>query len=193
VAIALFALVGACTTGLPPTSVVDSISTGLDTVPTTTQAPTTTEPTTTSIFVTPGAPELLMRCGERIRPYESPPGDTYSDCGWVTITDPFWSVATWELDPVHPPGPAESTVVLLAAETGCISRSLPEGLEIRPVLRIAGDEIVILILVEGRTMPGNCDGSNPQFPVTVDLGAPLGGRRLFDGKLVPPPQRYPVP
>jgi hypothetical protein len=155
-------------------------------VPTTT---TTIAPLPTT--VTPGAPNFVMRCGDIVRPYESPPPITYPNCAWVAWADPLWSVGRWELDPDNPPDPASSSLTVLARETGCIGRSPPHGLEIRPIIMISGDEIVVFVLIEARVYPANCSGPNPKFPVTIDLGAPLGNRRVFEGKLVPPILRFP--
>ena len=155
------------------------------TVPTTT---TTSAPAPTT--VTPGAPAFLMRCGDVTRPYESPPPITYPHCSWRTITDPYWGVARWELDPAHPPDPSGSVLHILATETGCAGGALPEGREVRSALMTSGDEYVVFVLIEPSALPMDCPG-NPSFPMTIDLGRPLGEIRVFEGFLVPPLARYP--
>jgi hypothetical protein len=131
-----------------------------------------------------------MRCGDRTRPYESPPPVTYPDCAWRTFTDPYWGVARWELDPAHPPDPLGSVLHILATETACAGGAVPEGREVRWVLMAAGDEYVVFVLIEPSSLPMTCPG-NPSFPMTIDLGRPLGGIRVFEGFLVPPLARYP--
>ena len=192
--VVVLVLVGGCSDG--SSSTTDAGFTSTSSAPVTTAPIPTTASTTTTIYLSPGAPELLMKCGDRVaRPWQSPPADVYADCRWRTTTDPLWGVAMWEFDPATYPDPADSTVVVLAHETGCTSRTLPSerGSEVRPIVRIAGDDILILILVEAEGLAGDCIGPNPLFPVSVDLGAPLGDRRLFEGWFVPPTLRFPPP
>lgn len=157
-------------------------------VPTTT---TTLAPSPT-IVIPAGAPEFLMRCGDLVLPYESPPPITYPECPWVTTTDPFWGVARWVLDPANPPDPSESVLHIRPTETGCGGGAVPEGREVRSVLMASGDEVVVFVLIEPSTFPMNCPG-NPSLPMTIELGRPLGELRVFEGFFVPPLVRYPAP
>ena len=194
--VGVMALVGGCSDGSSSTTGAVSPSTNSAPVTTAPITTTTTSSTTTTIYLSPGAPELLMECGDRAaRPWQSTPADVYADCRWRSTTNPPWAVATWQFDPATYPDPADSTVVVLAQDMGWSGCSLPadRGSEVRPIVRIAGDDIVILILVEASGYFECSPGPLLLFAVSVDLGAPLGDRRLFDGWLVPPLLRFPPP
>lgn len=95
-------------------------------------------------------------------------------------------VAEWTLDPAQPaPGPATQTFEALVTEQSCNSGQPADG-------RIVGPEIVksegmLLVIFATRPRPGgqDCQG-NPSTRTTVDLGEPLGNRRLLDGGRFPP-------
>lgn len=154
-------------------------------VPTTT---TTIAPLPT-IVTPPDAPEFLMRCGDRTRPFESPPPLTYPDCAWVTTTDPVWSVARWMLDPANPPDPSESALHILVREGVCANVHTEER-GIRTVLMSSGNDAVVFVLLEPAGFGGGCL-IGPGVPLTIDLGRPLGELRVFEGFFVPPVLRYP--
>jgi hypothetical protein len=183
------ALVGTGSTelgGITPAAWYIGPSTAVVPTTTTTQAP---RPT---IVTPPDAPEFQMRCGEIVRSYESPPPTTFPNCGWRVVTDPWWTLARWTLDPDNPPDPTESVLHVLATETACAGGAIPEGREIRSALMTSGDEVVAFVLIEPSQFPMNCPG-NPSFPFTIDLERPLGELRLYEGFLVPPLERYPEP
>ncbi|MEX1207828.1 MAG: hypothetical protein WEE36_04360 [Acidimicrobiia bacterium] len=156
-------------------------------VPTTT----TTEAPKPTIVTPPDAPEFLMRCGSRTRPYETPPPLTYPDCPWVTTTDPFWSVARWMLDPANPPEPSESVLHILVREGVCANVHTEER-GIRTILMSSGNDAVVFVLLEPTGFGGGCI-IGPGVPLTIDLGRPLGELTVFEGFFVPPLERYPVP
>lgn len=154
-------------------------------VPTTT----TTEAPKPTIVTPAGAPAFLMRCGDRMRPYESPPTLTYPDCAWVTTTDPFWRVAKWVLDPANPPDPSESVLHILITDGPCANVQ-PEERDIRTFLMSSGNDVVVFVLLEPIGIGGGCV-SGPGVPMTIDLGRPLGGLTVLEGFFVPPLPRYP--
>jgi hypothetical protein len=96
--------------------------------------------------------------------------------------------ATWRLDPATPPTPDATTIRILGTETACANGRAPVGRVLAPVVLARDDAVTIVVLV--RNIPGGADcPSNPEFPLAVELAAPLGDRPLFDGSTVPPTAR----
>lgn len=92
--------------------------------------------------------------------------------------------ADWRLDPAFPrPGVGDRTVRILIHERTCASGQSPEGRVLAPIVASSHTAITIAILVT--QLGGDCQGT-PEFPLTVDLPEPLGGRTLLDGAVYPP-------
>lgn len=90
----------------------------------------------------------------------------------------------WELDPDHPaPGPDATTVHVLVRERACASgRAMGDRLN-DPVV-LADDSQVAITFSAVPSSGGQDCPSNPATAVAVDLGEPLGDRRLVDGREV---------
>jgi hypothetical protein len=96
------------------------------------------------------------------------------------------SRADVRLDPAFPAPDASATAVhLLINERACSGGRSPEGRVEPPLVTTTSDSVIIAIVV--RQIPGGNDcPSNPDFAVTVELPAALGGRQLLDGAVFPP-------
>lgn len=94
-------------------------------------------------------------------------------------------LAEWRLDPADPvPGPDTRVFAALVTERACASGQPPVGRVVGPAIVARAGEVRVVFGV--RTQPGghNCP-SNPSIRVQVDLGEPLGDRRLVDPVLWP--------
>jgi hypothetical protein len=87
--------------------------------------------------------------------------------------------ATWDVDPDAPPSAGASTFTALVTRAGC--HSGVTGTVLRPGVVFEDGEVVVTFTV-ARAGDGfyACPG-NDQVPYEVDLGQPLGDRRLVDG------------
>jgi hypothetical protein len=95
--------------------------------------------------------------------------------------------SSWRLDPTYTPAPEDETVRILLTEQTISGGQRADGRVRPPELYSDGDEIVITLFVTPR--PGFQPGAaNPETPIRVALGEPVGHRRLIDGAL-PSPQR----
>jgi hypothetical protein len=103
-----------------------------------------------------------------------------------------WGPAEWILDPAYPLDESTTTLHLLATERACASGEAPQGRQVTTVVWAADSSLTVIVLVEHLTGGALCP-SNPQFPVTVDLGHPLGDLTLLDGATIPSPVRNPGP
>ena len=96
--------------------------------------------------------------------------------------------AEWRVDPSAPVDPTSDSVRLLATELACASGKAPDGRVLTPIVAAGKDVVGITVLV--RHAPGGQDcPSNPEFPLTVQLGAPIGHRTLYDASVFPPARR----
>ena len=87
-----------------------------------------------------------------------------------------------------PLDPSSSTLQIEIMERNCANGEPPVGREVVEVVDVTDEAITITVLVE--PVPGLADcPSNPWHPVTVELGEPLGDRRLVDGSTIPPGER----
>jgi hypothetical protein len=110
----------------------------------------------------------------------------WGDCQARRVLPAGLGDADWVLAPNQPAvGPETRTFDALVTERSCASGRSSEG-------RIAGPDIIevddlLLVTFAVRPLEGdqNCP-SNPATRVTVDLGEPLGDRRLRDGGALPP-------
>jgi hypothetical protein len=94
--------------------------------------------------------------------------------------------AEWRLDPAFPePAAGDRQIHVLIRERACASGQSPEGRVLPPIVASSQTAMTIAILVTSRPGGQDCPG-NPEFPMTVDLPEPLGGRPLLDGAVFPP-------
>ena len=94
--------------------------------------------------------------------------------------------APWWTDPAKPAPTDRSTEIHgLVLEKACSSGKSPEGRVDTP--RVEYDDTSVTATFEIRRLPGaqDCTGNQP-FPVTIELGEPLGKRTLLDGAFIPP-------
>lgn len=89
-----------------------------------------------------------------------------------------WWVAREDL----PLAPGTRVIHGVLQERACASGSSPEGRILGPAIEYRADAVVVTFKV--REIGGRCP-SNPQFPITIELGEPLGTRGLFDGGVTP--------
>jgi hypothetical protein len=147
-----------------------------------------------------GAGRLVLFGQARVAP---PPGEpeyaeatfvwengAWKPWGWgecrLEVSAPGYGNASWVLD--TQPDAASTRLQILINERACASGQPPDGREIRPVIDLADDAVTITVLVEPVSGGAECPG-NPWYPVTVDLGEPLGKRTLYDGSAVPAMER----
>jgi hypothetical protein len=90
--------------------------------------------------------------------------------------------ATWSVDPDAPPSPAASTFTADVTRLGCHGGETGEVLH--PGVVVTDDEVVVTFTVAADAGTFTCPG-NDQVPYEVDLGQPLGDRRLVDGSCSP--------
>jgi hypothetical protein len=97
----------------------------------------------------------------------------------VEVPAPDGANATWVPDPGVPLSATATEVIALVTRTECSGGTT--GQVLAPDIRRTPDEVVITFKVD-RLPPGmyNCPG-NDSVRYEVDLGAPLGRRRLVDG------------
>jgi len=91
-------------------------------------------------------------------------------------------VVEWETDPDFPdPGPADTIVHVLANERACASGQ-PMGDRLNdPIVLSDASQVTITFSVVPLSGGQDCP-SNPSTAVAVDLGEPLGQRRLSEGR-----------
>lgn len=95
-------------------------------------------------------------------------------------------IAEWQPDPADGPlGPQTRTFGALVTERACASGKPPNGRVVGPTVALFPDRVLIVFGVREQGGAHNCQ-SNPSIRVAVDLGEPLGNRRLVDPALLPP-------
>lgn len=88
-------------------------------------------------------------------------------------------VATWNIDPDRPPASDDRSFIALVQRLDCASGETGEVLAPEVVER--DDEVVVTFEVQ-MLPPGDYTcRSNKPVPYTVELSAPLAGRKLVDG------------
>ena len=95
--------------------------------------------------------------------------------------------ATWWVDTALIPLAPETTEIKgFVVETACASGQSPEGRVNDPVIQYTAESVTVTFTIV--PPPGDAQDcpSNPEFPVTVTLGEPLGERALLDGGSTPP-------
>lgn len=90
-------------------------------------------------------------------------------------------IVEWELDPAHPePESTDTSVHVLATERACASSQPMNDRLNDPVVLADASQVSITFSVIPLEGLQDCPG-NPATAVEVDLGEPLGERRLVDG------------
>jgi hypothetical protein len=91
--------------------------------------------------------------------------------------------SSWRLDPRFEPSPDDDVLRLLLTEQTFSGGQRADSRVLAPDVYIDDNELVLTMFVTPR--PGFQWGSNnPETPVRVALGEPVGLRRLIDGALV---------
>ncbi|MEZ5245412.1 MAG: hypothetical protein R2707_09975 [Acidimicrobiales bacterium] len=104
------------------------------------------------------------------------------DCPLQFQLDEGLGVVEWVLDPDQPePGPDDTVVHVLATERACASAQAMGDRLNEPVVLADESQVSITFSVVPPTGYQDCPG-NPATAVAVDLGEPLGERRLVDGR-----------
>lgn len=98
------------------------------------------------------------------------------------------SPAEWRLDPDLRPDPGSSLLPIQIQEQACASGQPPADREIVVIAEPHGDELVLIVFIKPVPGVARCPG-NPWYPITVQLGAPLGDQPLYDGWMLPPQPR----
>jgi hypothetical protein len=94
----------------------------------------------------------------------------------------------WAFDPEQPkPGPATQVFDALVTEMSCNSGKPADGRFVGPQLIKTAATILVIFAVRPNPLGGahTCP-SNPPTRIPVDLGEPLGVRKLLDGGQFPP-------
>lgn len=155
-------------------------------------------------FVTREGTDWRELFGEPSKPGGDPPyaslrvemrDGAWAPVGWgqcrIELDAAGWGNARFVVDPKTPPDPAAHQISVLATENACAGGQAPDGREVRPVILDENDRTVsIVLLVEQTDGATNCQG-NPAFPYEVDLGSPLGDRKILDASVYPPEQQWP--
>ncbi|MET0821789.1 MAG: hypothetical protein ABWY58_12550 [Aeromicrobium sp.] len=89
------------------------------------------------------------------------------------------AAAVWRPATGGAPDPRTSTVDVLVTRVSCSSGVT--GDVVAPSIQEAGDRVVVTFEVTPEVEVGTCP-SNDWVPYRIDLGEPLGGRRLVDGR-----------
>ena len=93
--------------------------------------------------------------------------------------------ADWTFDPAQGPLTGGTRVFdALVTEAGCNSGQPADGRIVGPQVVHQGTDVLVVFAVRPRGGAQDCQ-SNPATRVAVDLGEPLGGRRLLDGGHLP--------
>lgn len=100
--------------------------------------------------------------------------------------------ARWELAPGLQLDGDATVIDVLVTEQGCASGWSPAG-RIAPAGVIYGADAVTMIFGVRPLQGAQTCEPGPAAPFTVRLSEALGARRLLDGSLIPPEQRWPAP
>jgi hypothetical protein len=111
----------------------------------------------------------------------------WGDCRPRVLLPVGLGAADWAFDPAQPkPGPATQTFTALVTEQACNSGEPADGRIVGPQLITTADAILVIFAVRPRPGGFQTCPSNPPTRVGVDLGQPLGDRKLLDGGRLPP-------
>jgi hypothetical protein len=86
--------------------------------------------------------------------------------------------AVWAVDPANPTTASSTSFTALVMRIGCAGGRTGEVFE--PTINADEDEVIITFTVAPISGDQTCPG-NDAVPVVVDLGEPIGDRRLVDG------------
>lgn len=95
---------------------------------------------------------------------------------------PGAAAAVWRPAIGGVPDPRASTVDVLVTRVSC--NSGVTGDVVAPSVQDIGDRVVVTFEVTPEVQAGTCP-SNDWVPYRIELGGPLGGRRLVDGRCLP--------
>jgi len=111
--------------------------------------------------------------------------DTADLCQPILVLPGGLARADWTLDPGQGVPTGATTVFdALVTETGCNSGGPADGRIVGPKIVRGTTDVLVVFAVRPRGGAQRCP-SNPATRVTVDLGEPLGARRLLDGGHLP--------
>jgi hypothetical protein len=116
-----------------------------------------------AVFDTDSPTEIASIPGERTVPTTPEDGDA----------------ASWKVDPAAPPSADHDSFRALVTRIGCNGGRT--GPVLRPGVVVHDDRIEVTFTVGHVDGPATCPGNLPE-PYDVDLGIPLGNRRLVDGR-----------
>lgn len=108
-------------------------------------------------------------------------------CDLAAALPDTFAFVSWRLDPDRPPDPGSTEVAILALELACASGAPPRE-RLQPPIVVETTDAVTIAIVTRKATNADCPG-NPEFPIVVNLSAPLGGRALFDGSTYPVERR----
>jgi len=95
------------------------------------------------------------------------------------------AAAEWALDPAQPkPDAATQAFDALVTELSCNGGQPAAGRIVGPQIVKSADAVLVIFAVRPRPGDHDCQ-SNPPTRVKVDLGEPLGERKLLDGGRLP--------
>jgi len=110
----------------------------------------------------------------------------YGDCQPRIELAEGLGAAEWAFDPAQPkPGAATQVFDALVTELACNSGKPADGRIVGPQIVRSADTVLVIFAVRPRPGGQDCQ-SNPSTRFKVDLGEPLGERRLLDGGRLPP-------
>ena len=89
----------------------------------------------------------------------------------------------WELDPAQPAPRTATSVTALVTRLGC--NGGVTGEVVRPHVEMTASQIVVTFQVTPRDPEAATCPSNQPVLYLVELGEPVGGRRLVDGRCLP--------
>lgn len=109
----------------------------------------------------------------------------WGGCQPEVVLGPGLGAAEWTWGGPGAPGPDTQVFDALVTERACASGKPADGRGVGPAIVKSADTVLVIFAVrplggEFQTCP-----SNPSSRVTVDLGEPLGDRRLLDGGRLP--------
>ena len=108
---------------------------------------------------------------------------------WVELVYPP-RPSEWRRAPGLPPDPDSHLLPMEINESNCASGQPPSDRDIDVISVPYQGGLSLVVMVEPVAGGALCPG-NPWYPITVDLGEPLGDRALYDGKTWPPQAIWP--
>lgn len=110
----------------------------------------------------------------------------WGQCRPLVVLAEGLGAASWAYDPAQPrPGAATQEFDAMVTELACNSGQPAVGRIVGPEIVRTADTILVMFAVRPRGGNQDCP-SNPATRARVDLGEPLGERKLLDGGQFPP-------